>query len=291
MRRSECDLPYRSMGRGRGREGWACWKSTRRSGCDLPYRLIDGKGKGKGKKKAKEPGKPPPDPDTHLRIWMPACMVNLVEPELVDGYEEVVRRREGKKAGRGLRRKKTGKGKGKKEEEAVVAWFDEPSDDGLEEKVKATKTTTKNKTGTKPQAKKADIDIGDVERRQRLESQRQHFGVGRGAIGAAERFDASLQKLAGLMVTIAEHRPEIAEAGRLSGSRGGKVVAGHGDREVRPQAQFLTLRVGGEIQALADVLAGEVEKRLGRLQDRRLGMNVAGLRKRLQQGVRPGGGF
>jgi len=41
-----------------------------------------GKHKGRGKK-------PPPDPESHLRVWMPACMVETVEPELVKAFEEI----------------------------------------------------------------------------------------------------------------------------------------------------------------------------------------------------------
>ena len=37
-------------------------------------------GKGKGG---------PIDPETHLRLWMPACMVALVEPQLVEEYENI----------------------------------------------------------------------------------------------------------------------------------------------------------------------------------------------------------
>ena len=94
----------------------------------------------------------------------------------------------------------------------------------------------------------------------------------------------------GLPAAIAEHRAEIAEARGLAGAAGGEIVPRHRNGEVGPQAQFLAAGVGGQIEALADVLAGEVEERLGRLQDRRLGLDVAGLRKRQQQRVRPGGG-
>ncbi|OCH91322.1 PIN domain-like protein [Obba rivulosa] len=47
--------------------------------------------KGKGKK-------PPPDPMSHLRVWLPACMVRLAEPELVDNFEAVQAMKQAKKA-------------------------------------------------------------------------------------------------------------------------------------------------------------------------------------------------
>jgi Holliday junction resolvase YEN1 len=42
-----------------------------------------------GKKGAK---KPPPDPESHMRVWMPACMVRLVEPGLVPSTKPSKRR-------------------------------------------------------------------------------------------------------------------------------------------------------------------------------------------------------
>ncbi|EMD30944.1 hypothetical protein CERSUDRAFT_19084, partial [Gelatoporia subvermispora B] len=41
----------------------------------------EGGRKGKGKKR------PPPGPMSHLRVWMPACMVRMVQPELVEEFE------------------------------------------------------------------------------------------------------------------------------------------------------------------------------------------------------------
>jgi hypothetical protein len=61
---------------------------------------------------------------------------------------------------------------------------------------------------------------------------------------------------------------------------GGEIIPRHRNGEVGPQAELLAGRVRGQIQAFADVLAGEVEERFGRLQDRRLGLDVAGLRER-----------
>ena len=46
-------------------------------------------GKGKGG---------PIDPETHLRLWMPACMVALVEPQLVEEYENIRGQRAVKKS-------------------------------------------------------------------------------------------------------------------------------------------------------------------------------------------------
>ncbi|KAG5725110.1 Flap endonuclease GEN like protein [Termitomyces sp. T112] len=50
---------------------------------------------GKGTKK------PPPDPESHMRVWMPACMVHPVEPRLVEEYEAAQDAKRAKKAGKG----------------------------------------------------------------------------------------------------------------------------------------------------------------------------------------------
>ena len=43
---------------------------------------------GNERKKKGGPKKPPPDPDSAMRMWMPECMVKLVEPRLVADFEE-----------------------------------------------------------------------------------------------------------------------------------------------------------------------------------------------------------
>ncbi|EMD35071.1 hypothetical protein CERSUDRAFT_96986 [Gelatoporia subvermispora B] len=83
-----------------------------------------GKGKGKGKKK------PPPDPMSHLRIWLPACMVRMVEPELVEEFEAVQAMKDAKKAA--------------KEERARAA--------AAGEKIPRKPRTTPKKKATKPTA-------------------------------------------------------------------------------------------------------------------------------------------
>ncbi|KIL54103.1 hypothetical protein M378DRAFT_56369, partial [Amanita muscaria Koide BX008] len=50
-------------------------------------------------KKSKGP-KPPPCPSSHLRLWMPACMVEMAEPDVVKEFK----RREGKKAAKKTRK-------------------------------------------------------------------------------------------------------------------------------------------------------------------------------------------
>ena len=41
---------------------------------------------------------PPPEPDSHLRVWMPACMVRPALPELVERYEAEVEAKRAKKS-------------------------------------------------------------------------------------------------------------------------------------------------------------------------------------------------
>jgi Holliday junction resolvase YEN1 len=63
-------------------------------------------GDGDGGKKDK---KIPIDPESHLRLWMPACMVKLVEPHLVDNFEGQQERKRLKKATKGTRNTSKGK--------------------------------------------------------------------------------------------------------------------------------------------------------------------------------------
>lgn len=57
----------------------------------------DSDGGGKGKKRVP---KPPPDPQSHLRIWLPACMVRIAQPDLVEEFEGIQEKRAAKKAGK-----------------------------------------------------------------------------------------------------------------------------------------------------------------------------------------------
>ena len=117
----------------------------------------------------------------------------------------------------------------------------------------------------------ADLDVGDAEGRGGFQRQRQHLGIGRGAILPAEGFDrrpagirSAGRRDSGTPVRDSRIRP----AGRRAA--GGEIVARHGDGQVGAQAELLAARVRRQVEALADVLAGEVEERLGRLQDRGL---------------------
>lgn len=120
----------------------------------------DEDGDGDGKKKKPGPKKPSPDPKSTLRIWMPACMVSVVEPELVQAFEEV----EGRKA-----QKKTDAAERKALKAQGIA---------VPKKSKA-KTTTSTKTG------KTRAD--EVARREEEEDSEsgedfgEVFGLGKGA--------------------------------------------------------------------------------------------------------------
>src|SRR5262249_53078802 len=83
-----------------------------------------------------------------------------------------------------------------------------------------------------------------------------------------------------------EHRAEITKAARLAGGGRGEIVARHRNGEVGAQAQFASLRIAREIHALADVLAGKVEERLRRLQNRGRYPRIARALERGDQRVR-----
>ena len=59
----------------------------------------------------------------------------------------------------------------------------------------------------------------------RFQAERQHFGVGCRLIGAAKRLDAGLREFGRAVACVAEHRAEIAEAGRLAGLWRSQIVA------------------------------------------------------------------
>ncbi|CCM02117.1 uncharacterized protein FIBRA_04194 [Fibroporia radiculosa] len=61
--------------------------------------------------RGKKTKKPPPEPESHLRIWLPACMVRIVEPELVDEFEGIQEMRQAKKAGKSMRAPRASKPK------------------------------------------------------------------------------------------------------------------------------------------------------------------------------------
>ena len=64
--------------------------------------------------KKKKTKKPPPDPLSHLRLWLPACMVDMVEPELVEEFEGVEQKKAEKKAAKGAKSGAAGTRKAKK---------------------------------------------------------------------------------------------------------------------------------------------------------------------------------
>ena len=72
---------------------------------------------GTGIKKKRRGGDAPPEPESHLRVWMPACMVRYVLPDLVDGYEAALEAKRAKKSKpkvpRGTAKASVAKGKGK----------------------------------------------------------------------------------------------------------------------------------------------------------------------------------
>ena len=88
--------------------------------------------------------------------------------------------------------------------------------------------------------------------------------------------DPGLDDLAAAVLLLAEDRPEIAISRGAACRIGGEIVARHRDGEIRPQAEFVSRRIGGQVHFAADVLAGEVEKRFCRLQDGGLAAHISG---------------
>ena len=99
-----------------------------------------------------------------------------------------------------------------------------------------------------------DVAHADVRRRQavmrgRLETEREHLGVGGGGVGAAEGLDAGLQEFGRAVAAVAEHRAEIAEALRAARPRARRDSRANRDGEIRPQAKSVPAGIGGEEHA------------------------------------------
>ncbi len=72
---------------------------------------------GTGGRKKHRGSRLPPEPESHLRVWMPACMVRFVLPDLVDMYQAALEAKHAKKSKpkvpRGTAKALVAKGKGK----------------------------------------------------------------------------------------------------------------------------------------------------------------------------------
>ena len=100
----------------------------------------------------------------------------------------------------------------------------------------------------------------------------------RARVGVAEILDAGLEELVAALAALAEHLAEIGVAARRAGLAG-DVVEADGNGEFRAQAERLAGLALGEEDAAAQILAGHVEKRIGRLEDR----HVDGMRRRARR--------
>ncbi len=123
--------------------------------------------------------------------------------------------------------------------------------------------------------------------RGRFQPERQHFGVGRRFVLPPETLDAGLQKFGRGAFAVTKYRAEIAKACRRPRRRRGQIIARHRNGQIGPQAQFAAVRIGGEKHAPADVLAGQIEERLGRLQHRRRDLGVTGAHIGRDERLRP----
>ncbi len=83
----------------------------------------------------------------------------------------------------------------------------------------------------------------------------------------AEILDAGLEELVAALAALAKHLAEIGIAARRAGAAGDMVEA-DGDGEFRPRHSVSPGLALGEEDAAAQILAGHVEERVGRLDDR-----------------------
>jgi len=96
---------------------------------------------------------------------------------------------------------------------------------------------------------------------------RQGAGVGAGLVGFAQILDTGLIELIAALAALAEHLAEIGIASRR-GEIFGDMGAADRNGEFGPEAEAFAGLGFGQEDAAAQILAGHVEKRLGRLDHR-----------------------
>ena len=107
------------------------------------------------------------------------------------------------------------------------------------------------------------------------QGQGQDLRIGGGNIGPAKAFEAGLDEFAARAGPGPEHRTAIAVGGRLAGQPGFQIGPAGRDRIFGAQAKLRARCIAGQIEPGPDILAAEVEKGGGILQDRRLDPAVA----------------
>ena len=123
-RRNLCTLPLREF-KGSEHLQMQTPRTTSES-CPLESEEgeVDNEGghAGTGRQIKRRDGSPLPEPESHLRVWMPACMVRYVLPDFVDGYEAAL---EAKRRGRRRKYREYSKGICFEEEgKAYVSLYD-----------------------------------------------------------------------------------------------------------------------------------------------------------------------
>ena len=133
----------------------------------------------------------------------------------------------------------------------------------------------------------AHVEFGAAGLACRLERQSEDIGVGRLAIGTAEAFEPGLNEFTRKIAAKAKDRPEIRELRRRARMRRGEIGAAYGDRIFRAQTEFIARRIARQENPAANILAFEIEKDRGGLQDRRLAAAIARRNEMGEQGITP----
>jgi holliday junction resolvase YEN1 len=120
-------------------------------------------GGGKGKKK-----KEPVDPLSSERLWLPACMVEIVEPRLVQAFEDEAERKRLKKANKGQGRKKkttadtdTSPKRKRTAKKKAPAAIPEEEEEGSDDDALPTFSLPKPKSKSKPTASTSRLPIDE----------------------------------------------------------------------------------------------------------------------------------
>jgi hypothetical protein len=108
-------------------------------------------------------------------------------------------------------------------------------------------------------------------------------GVGGGRVAVAEILDAGLEEFVAAFAALPKDLAEIGVAARRLGLRA-YVIEADGDGEFGTQAERLAGLALGEENAAAQILAGHVEERVGRLDDGHVDGDSSALGEQVEHG-------
>ncbi len=121
----------------------------------------------------------------------------------------------------------------------------------------------------------SDDDVRQAEFLQGLDGKRKQVRIRFGRVRTAEAFRTKLRDFAQAVRALAEHRAVVAIGGRKLDGVLRQMMTANRNGEVGAQAQIKPVGTAGQIEPAPDVLAGEIQKDVRRLQYRRAELVMA----------------